>query len=67
MAIKAVLFDFGGVVLDLQFDRSRAALQALGGRGFESIWTLEWQAPFFMDHETGKLSDAAFRDALRHH
>ena len=60
-----LIFDFGGVILDLAFNRTAAAFAALGGRPFGSVWTLRRQAPFFEAYETGHLSTSEFLAQLR--
>ena len=67
MPIQAILFDLGGVILDLEPARTQQALAALGGRDFAAVWSPATQAPFFEAYETGHLSTPAFRAQLRAH
>lgn len=64
MKIKNIIFDLGGVVIDL--DRSHAvhALESLGIKDAETLLgEYEQKGPFLL-LETGRLSPAAFYDKL---
>jgi FMN phosphatase YigB (HAD superfamily) len=65
MSISTLIFDLGGVILDLEIERTARAFERLGGNSFASIWTLEKQAPFFEAYECGRLTTAAFLGKLR--
>ena len=55
-----LIFDFGNVLIEIDPARSIQAFQALGAPA-----DLHLDADFFHDFETGILSAAEFRDALR--
>ena len=55
-----LIFDFGNVLIEIDPARSIQAFQALGAPA-----DLNLEADFFHDFETGILSAAEFRDALR--
>ena len=55
-----LIFDFGNVLIEIDPARSVKAFQALGAPA-----DLNLEADFFHDFETGILSAAGFRDALR--
>ena len=55
-----LIFDFGNVLIEIDPARSIKAFQALGATA-----DLNLEADFFHDFETGILSAAEFRDALR--
>jgi putative hydrolase of the HAD superfamily len=55
-----LIFDFGNVLIEIDPTRSIEAFQALGAKA-----DLNLEAEFFHDFETGILSAAGFRDALR--
>jgi putative hydrolase of the HAD superfamily len=55
-----LIFDFGNVLIEIDPARSIEAFQALGAQA-----DLHLDADFFHDFETGALSAAEFRDALR--
>ena len=55
-----LIFDFGNVLIEIDPARSIKAFQTLGAQA-----DLHLDADFFHDFETGALSAAEFRDALR--
>jgi len=55
-----LIFDFGNVLIEIDPARSIKAFQALGAQA-----DLNLEADYFHDFETGILSAAGFRDALR--
>lgn len=62
----ALLFDLGGVLLNIDYERPVAAFRALaGGAGTELAFQQRAQAPLFDAYETGRLTDADFRAGLR--
>jgi glucose-1-phosphatase len=63
--VKNVIFDLGGVIMDLHFDRTHEAFTKLGATDFYQLYTLAKQTTLIDDFETGKISAAAFRDGLR--
>jgi FMN phosphatase YigB (HAD superfamily) len=65
MALNTLIFDLGGVILDLQIERTAQAFEQLGGKSFASVWTLQKQARFFEDYECGRLTTAKFVGRLR--
>ena len=60
-----LLFDFGGVLIDLDYDATPAALRQLSRRGSAVEFSQARQAELFDRFETGHLSPAEFRDGLR--
>lgn len=63
--IKAVVFDLGGVVIDLHRQGAVDALTELGVPGVDKLLGEYEQNGPFRDLETGKLTAAAFYDYLR--
>jgi glucose-1-phosphatase len=61
---QALIFDLGGVLLDLSFERTYQAFSELSSRTVEEIRTFS-REPFFQDYECGRLSDNDFRNFLR--
>ncbi len=59
--IKNVVFDLGNVLLDLDFDRTFQQLEHYLGEGYRDRLPKD----LFLDYETGKITEAAFFDALR--
>jgi putative hydrolase of the HAD superfamily len=58
--IKNIIFDLGGVVLDIDFGLTNKAFEELGLKDFASHITQHHITPLFEAYETGKIDDAAF-------
>lgn len=63
--IKNIIFDLGGVVIDLKRENAVAALQALGMADADSILGLYKQQPPFLSLETGHITAGEFFDTIR--
>jgi FMN phosphatase YigB (HAD superfamily) len=62
-----LLFDFGGVIIDIEYARTPDALRRLSRAGSTVEFTQASQADLFDQLETGQLTPAEFRAALRTH
>ena len=62
--IDTVLLDLGGVLIDVDYQRTAAAFNALGFDGFERIYSKAQQDHLFDGFETGELSPDGFRDRI---
>ena len=60
-----LLFDFGGVIIDIDYARTPAAFRGLSRAGSTPVFTQAHQAELFDRFETGHLSPADFRAGLR--
>lgn len=60
-----LLFDFGGVIIDLDYDATPAAMRRLSRAGRTIAFTQAQQSELFDRFETGHLSPAEFRAGLR--
>ena len=60
-----LLFDFGGVLIDLDIARTPVAFARLSRRGQAAEYSQTTQAELFDLFETGKTTPAEFRAALR--
>lgn len=60
-----ILFDLGGVILNLDYHRTAQAFDALSEGRFASAYSQHRQDPLFDDMETGRISPDQFRDGLR--
>jgi putative hydrolase of the HAD superfamily len=67
MAIKNILFDLGGVILDINYQNTIDAFQRLGFRDFDKHYTQAKQAGVFDDFEEGKISSNDFVYSLKPH
>ncbi|MGI4874727.1 MAG: HAD family hydrolase [Janthinobacterium lividum] len=62
-----LLFDFGGVILDIDYARTPAALRRLSRADSTVEFSQASQAELFDQFETGHLTPAQFRAGLREH
>ncbi len=63
--IKNVIFDLGGVIMNLHFDRTHNAFNELIGQDFKEIFAQHKQDPVIDQYETGRSTTEEFRDGLR--
>lgn len=64
MAIKNIIFDLGGVVIDLQRQRAVEALEKLGVQEAPSLLGEYAQQGVFLQLETGEIDASEFYDLL---
>jgi putative hydrolase of the HAD superfamily len=64
MPLKNIIFDLGGVIIDLDYNRTAAAFKQLGIVDFDDIYSKAKQTSLFDDFEKGWSSDADFRAEL---
>jgi len=62
--IDAIVFDLGGVILDLNVERTFQAFAGLGDLSMDAIKSLADQ-DFFKQYEVGEIDDPTFRAHLR--
>jgi len=65
MAIKNIIFDLGGVLLNLDFNKTTAAFTALGVKDFDNYFNQFHANPLFKKLETGIVADDGFYNTLR--
>lgn len=58
--IKNIIFDLGGVILNIDFKRTEQAFQELGFSDFSQYITQFHITPLFEEYEIGKIDNAAF-------
>jgi putative hydrolase of the HAD superfamily len=63
--IKNIIFDLGGVIINLDNQRTEAAFTALGVKNFREYFGHGHAASFFKDYEIGRIDDRQFIDALK--
>lgn len=64
---KAIIFDLGGVIINLNYDATAQAFKNLGVKNFEDVYSKQNQQGLFDDFEKGIISSSTFRDELRKH
>ena len=65
MTIKAIVFDQGGILIDVDYDKTIEAFQKLGATNAEQIYTQAEQRDYVDQFEQGKLDTKTFRSILR--
>lgn len=63
-AIDAVIFDFGGVLIDVDYTKTIRAFEELGISNFESLYSKAQQSDLFNLFETGTISAQRFINEL---
>jgi glucose-1-phosphatase len=64
-SIQNLIFDLGGVLLNLHVDRTHRAFAELAGIPIEEVKARISKTPFFNDYEKGLHSDDEFRQLVR--
>lgn len=62
--IKNIIFDFGGVIYDIDHELSKKAFESLGLQNFENLYGHQVQLGLFEKIERGEISEQKFRDSL---
>lgn len=62
---KNIIFDLGGVILNLSVERTHQAFAQLSGLPVTEIKSRVHHGPFFQDYERGLITDTEFRSHLR--
>lgn len=63
--INAIIFDLGGVILNLDYDLTVNAFKELGGERFDKLYTQANQDKIFDAYEVGELSSQEFVNYLK--
>jgi putative hydrolase of the HAD superfamily len=64
-SIKNIIFDFGGVILNIDYRLTEKAFAKLGLRDFDKIYSQATQKALFDTLETGGISPEEFRKEIR--
>lgn len=65
--VDAIIFDFGGVLFNIDYDAPAKAFKALGMDNFEAIYSKASQSDLFDKLETGRISNDDFIAELMKH
>jgi FMN phosphatase YigB (HAD superfamily) len=63
-SFDAIIFDLGGVIINLDYQLTIEAFKKLGIDNFEEMYTQAKQNNLFDDYETGKISSQHFINSL---
>lgn len=64
-AYKNIIFDLGGVILNIDFNKTIEAFKALGLNKIDRLFGLGHAASYFKEYEVGKISDDEFIEKIR--
>ena len=67
MAIEQLIFDLGGVIINIDYNLTAVAFKHLGMKDFDAIYSKAKQDNLFDEFEKGNISNAAFRNRLKEH
>jgi epoxide hydrolase-like predicted phosphatase len=62
---KSIIFDLGGVILNIDFKKTSAAFTTLGVQDFDQYFTQYHSNPLFKQLETGAIVNNSFYDNVR--
>ena len=63
--IKNLIFDFGGVIIDIEPIRVGQSFREMGVKNIEKVHELAVSRGLYLDLEKGLITPAAFRDGMR--
>ena len=63
--VKNIIFDLGGVLINLNYQLTRKAFEDLGVEDFDAFYTQHKVNPLFENLEVGAIEPEAFYEALR--
>ena len=63
--INAIIFDFGGVILNIDYNKTRNAFKDLGVKDFDEMYSQKKADPLFSKLERGELTVQEFYNAFR--
>ena len=63
--IRNIIFDYGGVIIDLDFNRPKFEFEKLGVKNFDQHFTEMKQSNLFDDLDKGEITEREFREKLR--
>lgn len=63
--VKTIIFDIGGVLVDLDFERCIESFRALGVEGAENLVSCYHPVEFFGELERGEIDTAEFYNRMR--
>lgn len=58
--VKNIIFDLGGVILSIDYNKTAEAFKRLGVTHFDELYNQHKASPLFEDLETGKISEEDF-------
>jgi len=65
MNASALIFDLGGVILNIDYDRTRRAFENLGVHHFREMYSQAGADPLFQSLEKGTIDEKVFYEGIR--
>jgi len=62
---KNIIFDLGNVLLDIEYNKTTIAFEALGFKDFKNTYSPQRMISLFKDIETGRISEDNFYSSLK--
>jgi putative hydrolase of the HAD superfamily len=63
--VSTLLFDLGGVILNIEYSRTIEAFEKIGGDDFQLRYSQATQSSLFDDFEIGAINENEFRNGIR--
>jgi glucose-1-phosphatase len=63
--IRNIIFDFGGVFIDIDYQLTAKAFKDLGVANFDELYSQHKASPLFEELETGRANEASFYNLFR--
>ena len=63
--IKNIIFDLGGVILNIDYNKTANAFKRIGVTNFDDIYSQAKQGQVFDKLETGELTSVEFREYIK--
>lgn len=65
MQLKNIIFDLGGVIINIDYNKAAAAFKNLGIVDFDNFYSKAKQSTLFDEFEKGNISNEEFRNELK--
>ena len=66
-AVNSIIFDLGGVLMDIDLHKTTEALKELGLTDINQLFDYGLTRDFFKDYEKGTITDQQFIEAIKNH
>jgi glucose-1-phosphatase len=63
--IQNIIFDLGGVIMNIDYQKVITALKTIGIANFDKLYTMSGQTELFDNYDKGFITPAQFRDGIR--
>lgn len=65
MAVRNIIFDLGGIFIDIHYQHTKQAFEALGVPDFDALFQQSYSNPLFAQLERGEVPPAVFYQQFR--